>query len=188
MATVTAIDNPSPLVHVAILRKVRKGREAEFEAKLAAFFAAAAQQPGVSGAYMIRGVPGSSEQEYGVLRTFQSEADMREFYASQTYLRWQSEVRPLVEGEPQVRKLYGLEAFFRDGDSPPSRWKMAVLTWVGVNPAVYIFSNAVPAVLGPLPMLATLLIVNAFVVASLTWGFMPLLTRMFRSWLQPRVS
>ncbi|MBM0108564.1 antibiotic biosynthesis monooxygenase [Steroidobacter sp. S1-65] len=187
MTNAAAVDNSSSLVHVAILRKVRRGCEAEFEAKLTEFFAAAAQRPGVAGAYLIRAVPGSSEQEYGVLRTFRSEADMREFYASDTYLRWQDEVRPLVQGEPQKRKLYGLEAFFRDSDRPPPHWKMAVLTWVGVNPAVYIFSSAVPAVLGPLPMLATLLIVNALVVASLAWGFMPVLTHIFQRWLQPRV-
>lgn len=62
---------------------------------------------------------------------------------------------------------------------------MAVITWIGVNPAVYIFSRAVPGVLGELPWWAALLIVNSFVVASLPWVFMPLLTMVFRRWLQP---
>jgi antibiotic biosynthesis monooxygenase (ABM) superfamily enzyme len=183
----SARDAEAP-VHVAILRKVRKGRQADFEARLAAFFEEAAHQPGVCGAYLIRPAPGSRTDEYGVLRTFRSEADMRRFYESETYTRWQDEVRPLVEGEPQKRQLHGLEAFFRENDPPPPQWKMALLTWIGVNPAVYLFSIAVPAVFGPLPPLAALLIVNVFVVASLTWGFMPVLTRLFRRWLQPRAS
>jgi hypothetical protein len=63
MSTVAAIESPRPLVHVAILRKVRKGREAEFEAKLTAFFEEAARQPGVCGAYLIRPVAGSDAHE-----------------------------------------------------------------------------------------------------------------------------
>lgn len=188
IATTKSGFKPRTSVHVAIMRKVRKGHEAEFEAKLSAFFEGAAQQTGVSGAYLIRPVSGSDSREYGILRTFESEADMRHFYNSATYIRWQDEVRPLVDGEPRKQQLHGLEAFFRGSGTPPPQWKMALITWIGVNPAVYIFSSAVPAVLGPLPMLAGLLLVNAFVVASLTWGFMPALTRIFRPWLQPRVS
>jgi antibiotic biosynthesis monooxygenase (ABM) superfamily enzyme len=40
-------------------------------------------------------------------------------------------------------------------------------------------------VFGDLPPIAMLLVVNAFVVASLAWGFMPLLTRIFKAWLEP---
>jgi len=188
MATTAAAASPPPAVHVAILRKVRKGREAEFEAKLSAFFEGAAHEDGVSGAYVLRPIFGSDSREYGILRTFKTEADMRRFYDSATYTRWHDEVRPLVEGEPKRQQLHGLEAFFRDSSAPPPQWKMAVITWIGVNPAVYIFASAVPAVFGPLPMVAGLLLVNVFVVVSLTWGFMPLLTRIFRRWLQPRVS
>lgn len=188
MSNIGAVESLQTLVHVAILRKVRTGREAEFESKLSVFFEGAAHQDGVSGAYLIRPLSGSGSREYGVLRTFESEADMRHFYNSATYTRWQDDVRSLVEGEPQKQQLHGLESFFRGSGTPPPQWKMALITWIGVNPAVYIFSTAVPAVLGPLPMFTGLLLVNAFVVLSLTWGFMPLLTRIFRSWLQPRVS
>jgi hypothetical protein len=79
MSTVAAIESPQSLVHVAILRKARKRREAQVEAKLTAFFEEAAQQRGVCGADLIRPVSGSYAHEYGVLRTFQSEADMHEF-------------------------------------------------------------------------------------------------------------
>lgn len=139
--------------------------------------------PGVRGAYLIRPMAGADSREYGIVRSFRSERDMQRFYDSDLYRRWQQTVGPLVEGEAHKRPLHGLEAFFRE-DKPP-RWKMAVTTWIGVNPAVYIFSRAVPGVLGELPWWAALLIVNSFVVASLPWVFMPLLTMVFRRWLQP---
>jgi len=186
MSDAAAMASTPSHVHVAILRTVRAGRERDFEEKVAGFFGAAARQPGVCGAYLIRPVAGSNSREYGILRTFENESDMRGFYASDAYSRWQDEIRPLVEGEPQRRELHGLEAFFRAGASPPPQWKMALITWLGVNPAVYICSHAVPAVFGHLPALAGLLVVNAFVVTLLTWAFMPVLIRIFRPWLQPR--
>lgn len=170
-------------VHIAILRKVRPGRHDAFERALQDFFGAAAHEPGVDGAHLIRPLPGRDDREYGILRSFASDADMRRFYASELYRRWQATVAPLVEGEPRKRQLHGLEAFFREDQAPPA-WKMAVLTWVGVNPAVYIFSELVSLAFGDLPVLWGLLLVNVFVVASLTWFFMPVLTRLFQRWLQ----
>ena len=70
-----------------------------------------------------------------------------------------------------------------EGAAPPA-WKMAVLTWIAVNPAVYIFANGVPRIFGVLPPLVELLVVNLFVVATLTWAFMPLLGWAFAGWLQ----
>jgi antibiotic biosynthesis monooxygenase (ABM) superfamily enzyme len=187
LSIVIPVDPSQPLVHVAILRKVRKGHEAEFEAKLAAFLDEAEHEAGMCDSYLIRPGIGAHAPEYGVLRTFRSEADMRRFYDSTLFARWQDEVRPLVEGDGQMRELHGLEAFFQDTASPPPLWKMALLTWVAVNPLAYLFAQAVPAILGPLPVWAGLLIVNSLVIVSLVWGLMPALTRIFRRWLQPNV-
>ena len=59
-----------------------------------------------------------------------------------------------------MRALHGMEAFFRGAEAPPPAWKMAVVTWIGVMPAVYIFSNAVPAVFGTVPELVSLVLVG----------------------------
>jgi antibiotic biosynthesis monooxygenase (ABM) superfamily enzyme len=173
------------MVHVAIMRIVHAGHERDFEALIQKFFEEAAQQPGVCGAYLIRPIVGSHSREYGILRSFHGNEDRERFYASDLYRRWNEAIAPHVEGGPERRELHGLEAFFRGASPPPPQWKMALLTWIGVNPAVYIFSNAVPAVFGDMPMLANLLAVNAFVVASLTWLFMPVLTKVFSRWLEP---
>ena len=178
---------PSPRVHIAILHRVRLGQHDAFERAMRNFFGVAALEPGVDGAYLIRPLSGHDDREYGILRSFASAADMRRFYASDLYRRWQKTVAPLVEGESRKRQLHGLEAFFRDDQAPPA-WKMSVLTWLGVNPAVYLFSLLVPRLFGHLPGLWELLVVNLFVVASLTWFFMPVLTRLFRRWLQRPAS
>lgn len=183
MRTGTAPCAAREMVHVAIMRVVREGREAEFESLIEQFFHEAARQPGVCGAYLIRPLVGSNSREYGILRSFQSVEDMNRFYESDLFRKWNEAIRPLVEGEPQRRELHGMEAFFREGAAHPPRWKMAIVTWIGVSPAVYIFSNTVPAVFGHLSTLMSLLLVNALVVATLTWVFMPLLTKLFHRWL-----
>jgi antibiotic biosynthesis monooxygenase (ABM) superfamily enzyme len=84
-----------------------------------------------------------------------------------------------------MRDIHGLEGFFvPPAAGRPPAWKMALVTWLAVNPAVYVGSWLVPEVFGSLPPLARLLVTNAFVVASLTWILMPLLTRLFAGWLR----
>jgi uncharacterized protein len=174
-------------IHVAVIRKVRQGHEADFESRIRRFFGAATEHPGVDGAYLVRPIVGSDSREYGILRSFRTKEDMQRFYESDLFRQWNDTIAPLVEGEPERRELHGLEAFFRGAAAPP-RWKMAVITWLGVSPAVYVFSRLVPWVFGELPGLATLLLINLFVVASLTWGLMPLLTKVFRPWLHAHPS
>lgn len=174
------------MIHVAITRTVRPGHEQEFERRLAEMFREAERDPGVEGAYLLRPVDAGSRQ-YGIVRTFTDQAARERFYASELYRRWNEMLAPIVEGPPRIRDIHGLEGFFvsPSAGAPPA-WKMAVVTWIGVNPAVYVSSRLVPGLFGELPPLATLLLVNACVVASLTWVLMPLLTRALGRWLRPR--
>jgi antibiotic biosynthesis monooxygenase (ABM) superfamily enzyme len=173
------------MIHVAVTRTVREGREQEFEAKIAGFFAATAKEPGTGGAFLIRRLEDDHPREYGILRSFEDEAAEARFYRSPVYRAWSDAVSPLVEGEPMKRELHGLEAFFRNGsEHPPAAWKMALLTWVAVNPAVFVSARLVPMLFGSLPGLIELLVVNVLVVATLTWGLMPLLTRLAAPWLR----
>ncbi len=172
------------MIHVAIVRRVRPGREAEFEEALRHFFRETLDDPATSGASFIRPAPGSTSNEYGILRSFRDDDAKEAFYASDGYQRWRVTVAPLVEGEATRDELRGLEGFFRaHGAHAPPAWKMAVVTWLAVNPAVWIWAHAVPGFAVGLPPLAELIVVNTFVVATLTWGFMPVLVKAFRPWL-----
>jgi len=177
-------DEPAPRsrpLQMVILRKVKAGREAEFEMQVASFFKAAANMPGVCGAHLISPVAGSDHNEYGILRSFSGEEEMRAFYASALYQQWQRAVQPLVDGEPRIERLHGMEGFFRS--LKPPRWKMAVLTWFAVNLAVYLFSTVISSWAPVLPATVAFLLTNALVVAALTWALMPALTHLFHKWL-----
>jgi hypothetical protein len=177
------------VVHIAVTRQVKPGYEQTFEEALREFARESLRVPGTTGVHLIAPVPGTDGCEYGILRSFESEEASRRFYESDLFRNWQEQVGGMVVGEPVRRRLHGLEAFFRDTQhAPPSRWKMAVVTWMGVFPSVLLWSALLPKVLSGLPSLAVVAIVNVFVVVTLAWGVMPLLTRIFAGWLHNRTS
>lgn len=177
-------------IHIAIIRRVHKVHVASFERALADFASRSLTEPGARGVHCIYPLPDSGSNEYGILRSFASAADRDAFYESDLYKKWLVQIEPLVEGAPKIRRLEGLEAWFRDPHgpaAPPPRWKMALLTWIAVWPV----SMLVPAILAPLlgptfPRVLASGVIAAGIVLVLTWGAMPLLVKLARAWLQPR--
>ena len=169
-------------VHIAITRRVRPGRETEFQEALHQFFKESFERSAVLGASMIVPAPGSGAREFGILRTFRDEAERDAFYASALYHSWEERARPLTEGEPEHRVLHGLEAWFRSPGAPPL-WKMAVVTFAGVYPLTSLLPHYFGKLLGSWHPLVVNAVVTALIVALLSWVLMPVLTRLFHRWL-----
>src|SRR6266404_6099534 len=104
-------------IHVAITRRIKPGREQEFQTALKEFFAHSLTHSGVHGAAMLVPPPGSSSMEAGILRSFANAAERDAFYAPSLCLDWKKRVAVLSDGEPEAREPPSLEAFFRQ-DSP----------------------------------------------------------------------
>ena len=173
-------------VHAAITRTVKPGCEGAFEDAISKFFSETMRDKASLGALLIRPMPGTQNRTYGILRTFASDQDPDAFYNSVNFRKWDETVKSLVEADYSRQDLHGLEAFFTDPGliRHPPRWKMALVTWVGVWPTVYAISSAVaPQLSGFHPFLATG-VVTFFVVLALTWAVMPVLTRAVQSWLK----
>lgn len=180
----------SDAIHIAITRRIREEHAAEFEHLLAEFASRSLVEPGLRGVQIFHPPPGPGPREYGILRSFASEAEKDEFYHSALYQEWEKRVQPLTDGELVFRKLDGMEAFFRnpEGHMPP-RWKMALLTWIAVWPV----SMIVPALLlpligGRLPSILISGVISAGIVLILTWVAMPLLVKAAHAWLHPDSS
>jgi antibiotic biosynthesis monooxygenase (ABM) superfamily enzyme len=169
-------------IHVAITRKVKAGSEPAFEESLREFFQDSFDHQGVLGVHLISPPPGSNAREYGILRTFTSEHERDAFYRSDRFGRWQKLVAELTEGERTYRELHGLEAWFRTVD-PPARWKMAVLTWLGVWPTSLLVGILIGPVLANLPAAVRSAVIAAAIVVCLTWIVMPVLVKISHSWL-----
>ena len=182
----SALDSRSidPQVHFAVTVRIREGKEAEFAEALARFARRSLDYRGTTGVHLIQPVPGTGCREFGILRSFLSEQHSQEFYQSGMYQQYKTETAHLVEGEPIIRRLDGLEAFFRNGGHRlPPRWKMAIVTYLGVVPAVLFWSSTLRPLLSEYHWLVSSLLVNAAVVTTLAWAFMPMLTKLFHKWL-----
>jgi antibiotic biosynthesis monooxygenase (ABM) superfamily enzyme len=172
-------------ITVIVTRAVRAGSEHAFEEAVKAFIPKALASAGHLGVHILRPAPG--DQTYGAVLKFRASRDWAAFQQSQDYLLFLAQIEPLLDGPPQVETLCGLESWFTPiGERVtrvPPRWKMALITWIGVCFGVYVvnlgFSWWSPDQLAWLNYLVT----NAVVVVLLTWAVMPILNRLFRRWL-----
>jgi antibiotic biosynthesis monooxygenase (ABM) superfamily enzyme len=175
-------------IHVAITRRALPGREAEFQQALREFLGTSFGHTSVHGAGMLTPPPGSDSREYGILRTFASEADRDAFYQTPLFKEWDERARTMTEGEAEYRQLHGLEAFFRSPHNPPPRWKMAVATAVGVYPTSLFLGETLGRLTHSWPLLLRSAVFAAVMVAMLTWIVMPLVSHLLNRWLHPQTE
>ncbi|MGC3958488.1 MAG: antibiotic biosynthesis monooxygenase [Verrucomicrobiota bacterium] len=173
-------------IHIAITRRVKPGCEAEFQKALREFFQDSFTHGGVLGATMIVPPPGSDSREFGILRTFASERERDDFYASPIFKAWEAKCAPLTEKDSWThRPLHGLEAWFRAPHRPPPKWKMAVATFLGVFPLAMALNLTLGPVIREWHFVARNAVFNAAVVTLLAWAVMPVVTKILHGWLQP---
>lgn len=174
-------------VTILITRTVRVGGEVAFEEAVRAWIPTALAFPGHMGVHMLRPPPGG--REYGAVLKFRSWEEWETFLASEPYQRFLAEIREHLEAEPRVETVSGLETWFTPPGTPvalaPPRWKMAVVTWIGVNLTAAALSYVIPPFTTGWPWALAFITFNAGVVVGLTWLVMPLLSRLFRPWLHP---
>lgn len=173
-------------VTVVVRRRVKAGAEADFERAMQEFIGFALAFPGNRGIDVVRPQPGGG-REYTVVDRFSDWSARKAFKESSDYGQWMGRLRELSEQEPYIEERDGLGGWFTPPEaaqpSPPARLKMALVTFVGVYP----LTSTLPPLGSWLAPTWHPLLVNVFVtatiVAALTWVVMPILTRVFASWL-----
>jgi antibiotic biosynthesis monooxygenase (ABM) superfamily enzyme len=181
-----ASDEP---VTVLYSRRVKPGREADFEAWARGIVAAARQFPGHLGASVLD-APGS--REYHILFSFADPRSLRAWQDSEERQRWLARVGELLEADRGLQQLTGLETWFKLPGAnvptmkPPPRWKMWLISLMAVYPLVLAFQAlAVPRMVGlPLPLRA--LLFPLVLLTLMTFVVMPVVTRVLHRWLDPR--
>lgn len=177
-------------VTVMISRRVRPGRGPEFERLMTDMRAMAATFPGHMGGFLIPPEQGEAGC-WRVLFAFDTPAHLQGWTGSAERQRWLRRIAELTYGEDTAtRVLSGLETWFAlpaaRTKAPPPRWKMALITWSGIFPLVWLSSHTVwPLLHPPLPVLATTLVATGAITAAMTWLVMPTFVRLFAGWLYP---
>lgn len=172
-------------VTVVVTWRIRPGREREFEVWRREISAAALEFPGHMGIDVV--LPVGSRREYAVMFRFDTYEHLHAWQESEIRRNLLKKAEPFSENGPSYRLQTGLEYWFAPSDaSTPPRWKMAIVTVIGVWPV----SMVVPWLLNPLiasqsPLLQSLCIAVG-IVTFLTWAVMPVLVKILRPWLENR--
>jgi uncharacterized protein len=179
----------APPITVLVTRRVRPGRAAEFEQLMAGMLNAASGFPGHLGGYLIKpSAPG--DRSYHMLFAFDSEAHLQIWIDSAERGVWLEKIAEVTLSENSTRILTGLEGWFalpsQDVKAPLARYKMALVTWLGIFPLVMLLSALIGPLLQPISPVLSVVVVTALVVVCMTWAVMPLLTRVFAWWLYPK--
>lgn len=176
---------PTDPISLVVRRRIRPGREAEFEALLAEAIGLLARLPGHRGTGVIRPAPG--EREYTLLSRFDTFTSAAAWELSPERSEWLARVAPLVDGQVSFEKQPGLEFWFTPPASPtlrqPPRWKMTLLTLAALYPVSVTLALLLAPVVGHWPLLWRSLAQMCLVVPTMTYLVMPLATRLAAGWL-----
>lgn len=172
-------------VTVVISQIVKRGCESAYEAWLKDITGVSRTYLGHLGTNVIRPQPGV-QAEYVIIFRFDSYENLKVWMESRDRQYWLSQGQHLVQSDPYVQQLSGLEAWFSHPGKPlktPPRYKTALLTWAVVYVLINLLNRLLAPLLTNLPPLIISLIISAIMVVLLTYVVMPWVTHLFSSWL-----
>jgi len=177
------LSNETGPLTVVVTWRVRKGREKEFEAWRHEIASAALKFPGHMGVNVI--LPSGAEPEYVVIFRFDTYEHLRAWQESDIRRELLRKAEPFRETPPSYRLESGLEYWFSPPGVPasPPRWKMALVTVLGVWPTSTLVSWLLTPLIGGLPSALRGLLTSVGIVILLTWVIMPLLVKILKRWL-----
>ena len=177
-----------PPVTAVASRRVKPGREREFEEWVSGMLADANKFPGYLGSEVLR--PSDPEDdEYRIISRFDHASNLHAWENSEERHHWLRQSRPLLHEKEKVRVLTGLETWFtlpsKPGEPAPPRYKMAIVTWLAVFPVVAVIFSLFGQWLNLLPTLLRTLVFTVVMITLMTYVIMPRMTRLFSFWLYP---
>lgn len=184
----TAISHPASAVTVLVSRRVKPGHASAFEQASEAMTAAARPFPGYLGGQLVRPDAQADEEESNLYHTvfaFDTPEHLQAWQASPERTARLAAIAPHTLGSTRLREVSGLGHWFTPSTGathqPPPRWKVAIVTWLGIFPTVYFLFLTVAPLLSDWPLLPRVMVITVLVVVLMTWVVAPRLT----TWLKP---
>ena len=169
-----------------VRRRVKPGCVPAYEALVRAMFDDARKFPGYLSAELIP--PATGDDEYQIVQRFATEADLERWSASDVRAAWMERLAPVADGDPEYRLLNGLDAWFAPAAVPvakmPARWRMTLVSWLGIYPTVALLLTFVAPHLEFLPALVRIGVITVLVAVLMSYVIMPRLTRWMGWWLR----
>jgi antibiotic biosynthesis monooxygenase (ABM) superfamily enzyme len=174
-------------VTVVVTWHVRPGHEQEFDAWYRDVSAAALKFPGHLGLNVVH--PGDRGTEYVIVFRFDTDEHLSAWMESDVRREFLKKAEQFREDAPSYHVERGLEYWFEtDNAKAPARWKMAIITVLGVWPVSLLVSKSLAPLIGSLPQILQALAVSIGIVSLLTWVVMPVLVKLFSPLLKQRTN
>lgn len=179
----------SSAVTVLVSRRIKAGDEQTFEALMQKMMQVAADFPGYLGGQLVSPTP-QEPGLYHVVFAFDTDEHLQQWQTSAARSLGLAAIEPLTEGPAQARQVIGMAHWFTTGahHAPPPRWRVAVVTWLGIFPTVLCLFLLLGDVLAPLPLVPRVMLLTMLVVIIMTWVVAPQLTRWLKPWLHSHHS
>lgn len=172
---------------VVVSRRVRQGKEKDFEQLSSRMTERAARFPGYLGAALFR--PASPDDpEYRVVFKFRDRDTLTAWEESPERTELLEKIESLLVQPSEREVTEGIVTWFTlpgQNPVPPPRYKMTIVSWLALYPAVSLVFLAFGELLAGVPLLARTLIVTVVVMLLMTYVLMPRMTRWFAFWLFP---
>jgi antibiotic biosynthesis monooxygenase (ABM) superfamily enzyme len=181
-------------VTVIVKRIVKKNKIKEFEEWLSGISRDVSRQNGSMGIDIIRPTDKESKPEYVIIFRFDNYDNLMKWENSSIRNEWLKKGRELVQSDPDVQKLTGLEFWFTPSSkknlysmplNSPRRYKMVIVTipviallLLTLVPQIHFIGESLSV-----PYTIRFVIAIAIMVLLMTYFIMPLLTRVLRPWL-----
>ncbi|MDP2081601.1 MAG: antibiotic biosynthesis monooxygenase [Pseudotabrizicola sp.] len=181
---------PSAPVTITVRRRVRPGRETDYEAWLQRLTQGAAEAfPGYLGAEFHR--PGADGIYRNVFR-FDTPEQLEAFEGSEFRARMLAEAAPIFAADAAWERMTGLEFWF---DAPPgtrlpqpSPHRMALVLIAVVFALVLILNLVLGPVMSGWPLALRLLVLVTIQIGLMTYVIMPSLTPLIARFIYPKIS
>lgn len=185
-------EQPKGAVTVLITRRVKAGHELAFEQASNGMTAVASTFPGYLGGQLMHpGEDGGGSDEprlYHVVFAFDTPENLQAWQQSPARSLGLAAIAPYIEGQT-LRQVSGLGHWFAapvgPKQNPPPRWKVAVVTWLGICPTVYLLFLLLGPLLQSWSLLPRVMLLTSLVVIIMTWMVAPQLTQLLKPWLYP---
>ena len=180
-------DSTAPLT-VVVSRRVRKGQQEAFEALSSQMTERASHFPGYLGTAMFR--PASPDDpEYRIVFKFRDRETLTAWEESEERAELLAQIESLLVQPSEREVTSGIVTWFtlpgQNPVQPPPKWKMTIVSWLALYPAVTLVFVIFGDLLAKVPLLLRTMIVTIVVMALMSYVLMPRMTKWFKFWLFP---
>jgi hypothetical protein len=173
---------------VVVSRRVRKGQQEAFEALSSQMTERASRFPGYLGTAMFR--PASPDDpEYRIVFKFRDRETLTAWEESEERAELLQQIESLLVQPSEREVTSGIVTWFtlpgQNPVTPPPKWKMTIVSWLALYPAVTLVFVIFGDLLAQVPLLLRTMIVTIVVMGLMSYVLMPRMTKWFKFWLFP---